>query len=52
MNEYRIVLIDRNGIRQDDHVLSATAQEAADIIRQEWKGCYIAKISLTVTDWM
>ncbi len=51
MNEYRIYLFDRNGKRQYDHVQAGNAQEAADIIRAERKGCYIIRITLVVHDW-
>lgn len=51
MNEYRIVLIDRNGTRQDDHINAYTSQEAADRIRKDWPGCYIQRISVVVCDW-
>ena len=51
MNEYRIELTDRNGNQQRDHIDAQSAQEAADKIRAEWKGCYIQRISLVVQDW-
>ena len=51
MNEYRIELTDRDGNRQKDHINARSAQEAADMIRAEWKGCYILRISLVVQDW-
>jgi len=51
MNEYRIRLIDRDGNNQYDHIRASSAQEAADIIRKEWKNCYIQWIALKVNDW-
>ena len=51
MNEYRIYLFDRDGGRHNDHIQAQSAQEAADKIREEWKGCYIVRISLVVHDW-
>ncbi len=51
MNEYRIHLIDRDGDHQNDHVTASSAQEAANVIRKEWKGCCIIRISRVVNDW-
>ena len=51
MNEYRIELTDRDGNRQKDRINARSAQEAADMIRAEWKGCYILRICLVVQDW-
>ena len=51
MNEYRIELVDRNGNQQRDYIEARSAQEAADGIRKDWKGCYITRISLVVDDW-
>ena len=48
---YRIELIDRNGVHQRDHILAESAQEAADKIRADWKDCYILRISVVVYDW-
>ena len=51
MNEYRIDLIDQNGIPQKDHIYANSTQEAADKIRKDWKNCYILRISMTLHDW-
>lgn len=51
MNEYRIDLYDRNGNLERDHILAESSQEAADMIRKEWKGCCLLRISLVVRDW-
>lgn len=51
MNDYRINLIDCNGIKQVDHIHARTSQEAADQIRKDWPGCYIQRICITVQDW-
>lgn len=52
MNEYRIELVDRDGSKQRDHIMARRAQEAADEIWKDWKGCYITRISLVVRDWI
>lgn len=51
MNEYRIELYDRNGVNTCDHIEADSAQAAADIIRADWPGCYILRISQVMTDW-
>lgn len=51
MDEYRVELYDRNGVKEFDHVCANSAQAAADTIRAEWHGCYILRISKVVTDW-
>lgn len=52
MNEYRIKLCDGGGNWQYDHIRAATAQEAVDRIRAEYKGrCYVARVSLVLNDW-
>ena len=51
MNEYRIYLVDRNGNKQHYHTSAVSAQDAADRMREDWKGCYILRISLVVEDW-
>jgi len=51
MNQYRIFLTDGYGCHQHDHIMARSAQEAADIIRREWKSCYVIRIALEVNDW-
>lgn len=51
MKQYRILLYDKNGDKQHDHIDANTAQEAADQIRKEWPGCYVQRISEVRQDW-
>jgi len=51
MNDYRISLIDKTGCPQYDHIEAVSAQEAANLIREDWEGCYIIRISMVVNDW-
>ncbi len=51
MNDYRISLVDQNGNDQYDHATANSAQDAADIIRKDWPGCYIRWIALKIDDW-
>lgn len=51
MSQYRIRLVDAGGTWLNDHIEAKSSQEAADLIRAEYKGCYISVIALVVNDW-
>lgn len=51
MNEFRIRLVDTNGAWVDDHIKAKSSQEATDLIRKEYKDCYISRIAKVVNDW-
>lgn len=51
MNQYRIRLVDSGGTWLNEHIEANSSQDAADRIREEYKGCYIAVIAKVVTDW-
>lgn len=51
MNQCRIRLVDAGGTWLNEHIEAKSSQDAADKIRVEYKGCYIALIAKVVNDW-